>query len=280
VSETYEPERALHEGFSSAEVDVPSGRLFYIDEGDGPPVVLVHGSPLSSFAFRHQVAALRDRFRVLVPDLPGFGRSTCPEEGLGFPGQAAALRAWLDTVDPGEIRLLGHDWGGPVAMGCAARRPEQVRQLVLMNTTVRPGFQPPAYWRAFTARWLGDRLIVDADLFGRGLPLLLRAARSAPIRRQYRKPFRNRAMRRTVLALERQDGYRELMDEVVAALPRMKVPTMILWGHPDPYFRKGEVALLQALFEHAELRRIPGGGHFPQEDATDAVTDALVDFFG
>jgi haloalkane dehalogenase len=66
-----------------------------------------------------------------------------------------------------------------------------------------------------------------------------------------------------------------LAREVVAALPRMRVPTLILWGEPDDYFRPPELQRLHALVPHTEVRRLPGGGHFPQEDAPEATSDAL-----
>lgn len=259
-------------------VEVEGHAVHRVDAGAGFPVVLVHGSPTSSLLFRHQIAALSARFRVIAPDLLGFGRSGAPPGGTAFREQARVLRALLDRLGLDRFALVGHDWGGPIGMAAAIRRPEQVSQLVLVNTTLRPDFEPPWYWRPFVAPRLGELLLVRLDLFGRGLPLMMRAARERSLHRRYRAPLARADTRRTVLALERLTGYPELMREVRDALSRMQVPTLILWGEPDGYFRSPERERLHALLPHARVHPIPKGGHFPQEDAPEEVTAALLAF--
>ena len=112
--------------YAQYQVTLNGYRTHYVDVGDGPPVVLVHGSPLSSYSFRHQIAALSHRFRVIAPDLLGFGQSQVPEEGASFLLQSENLRALLDKLDLDPFRLLVHDWGGPVGLGAVADRAERV----------------------------------------------------------------------------------------------------------------------------------------------------------
>jgi haloalkane dehalogenase len=261
------------------DVTLDGWRVHYVDAGAGPPVVMVHGSPVSSYAFREQIAALAPRFRVVAPDLLGFGQSEGPEEGASFQQHAAMLCALLDHLLLGPFRLVGHDWGGPIGLGCAAKRPEQVRQLVLINTTILADFKPPGYWKPFTTRGVGELLLVRANVFSRGLPFLMQSARSQEVRQAYARPLKGVGPRRTILALERLEGYGELMREVEAALPSLsQLPTLIIWGQPDVYFRLHELQRLKEVFPDAIVREIPGGGHFPQEDAPEAVTAALLDF--
>jgi haloalkane dehalogenase len=271
---------ALYDRLPQRDLEIEGLGVHLVDAGAGFPVVLVHGSPTSSLLFRRQISALSGTFRVVAPDLLGFGRSAAPAAGAAFRQQADVLRALLDRLGLERYALLGHDWGGPIGVAAAIRRPEQVSRLVLVNTTLRPDFHPPWYWTPFVAPLLGELLLVHLDLFGRGLPLMMRAARERSLHRRYREPLRRPGTRRTVLALERLTGYADLMREVVAALPRMQVPTLILWGEPDDYFRAPERQRLHALLPHAAVRPIPGGGHFPQEDAPEAVTDALLSFLG
>jgi haloalkane dehalogenase len=242
-------------------------------------VVLVHGSPISSYAFREQIAALSSRFRVIAPDLLGFGSSQGPEEGASFQQQADMLCALLDHLSLGAFRLVVHDWGGPIGVGCAARRPEQIQQLVLINTTLLADFEPPFYWRPFTVRGVGELLLVRMNVFSRGLPTLMRSAREREVRQAYARPLKEVGLRRSILALERLEGYRELMSQVEEVLPRLaQVPTLIIWGQPDVYFRSNELQRLEKVFPGATVHKIAGGGHFPQEDAPEAVTAALLDF--
>jgi haloalkane dehalogenase len=266
--------------FQSRFIDVDGERVHVVDEGVGPAVVLVHGSPISSFAFRHQIAALRQRHRVIAPDLLGFGDSSAPPGGAGFARQADVLRRVLDELDVGPHCLLGHDWGGPIALGSAARRPAQVDRLVLMNTTFDPAFAPPRYWQHIIRPGVGELVLVRLNLVGLWLPVLMRAARRRAVRRVYAARFRQPGTRRTVLALERQTNYRPLMRDVVAALPHMQVPTLILWGDPDPYFCPGTLERLRQLMPHARVTTLARAGHFPMEDAPAATTTALEAFLG
>jgi haloalkane dehalogenase len=262
------------------DVEIDGRNVHFVDAGAGFPLVLVHGSPTSSFLFRHQIAALLGKFRIIAPDLPGFGRSDAPPGGAGLEQQASVLRGLLDHLGLGQYALVGHDWGGPIGMAAAIRKPDEVRRLVLVNTTLRPDWRPPWYWRGYTAPLLGDLLLVGLNAFGRGLPTMMRAARDRSVHARYLDPSRRIDSRRTFIALERLSGYRPLMEKVVEALPGMKVPTLILWGLPDAYFRSPEEERLHALLPHAKLQPLPEAGHFPQEDAPEAVTQALLDFFG
>jgi haloalkane dehalogenase len=240
-----------YETFEQHDVQIGSWRVHYVDTGTGPPVVMVHGSPVSSFAFRQQT----------------------------FQQQADMLCMLLDHLSLGPYRLIGHDWGGPIGLGCAAKRPERVDQLVLINTTILADFKPPRYWKPFTVRGVGELLLVRINVFSRGLPFLMRSARSPEVRQIYSQPLKTRGLRRTVLALERLEGYDDLMKQVEAALPRLsQIPTLIIWGQPDVYFRPHELQRLKDVFPAAVVREIPDGGHFPQEDAPEAVTAALLDF--
>lgn len=232
------------------DVEIAGFNVHFADAGDGFPVVLVHGSPTSSLLFRHQIAALSREYRVVAPDLLGFGRSAVPAGGTAFRQQAEVLRALLDHLGLERYALLGHDWGGPIAMACASRRLDRVSRLVLVNTSLRPDFEPPWYWKPFVAPLLGELLLVHLNLFGRGLPLMMRAAKDRSLHRRYRIPMRRVDTRRTVLALERLTGYAELMAEVQEALPKLEVPTLILWGQPDACFSASNSRLVDVQCSH------------------------------
>jgi haloalkane dehalogenase len=264
--------------FPRFDVNLAGYRVHYVDAGDGPPVVLVHGSPLSSYAFRHQIAALSPHFRIVAPDLLGFGRSEAPEEGTSFLEQSEVLRCLLEHLALGPFRLLVHDWGGPIGLGAVADRIEQVHQLVLVNTTVRRDLKPPPYWRAFTGRPLGDWLVVRLKVFQRGLPLMMRAARDPAVRTQYARSLEQEGTRRTMLALERLEGYEALMARVERIVPVLRVPTLIVWGHPDAYFGRDELRHLVRAFPEATVHEIAGGGHFPMEDAPEEMNQTLLGF--
>jgi pimeloyl-ACP methyl ester carboxylesterase len=264
--------------FAQSQVTLNGFRQHYVDVGDGPPVVLIHGSPASSYIYRYQIAALSPRFRVIAPDLLGFGRSSVPQGGTSFLEQSENLRRLLDFLDLGSFRLVVHDWGGPVGLGSVTDRIDRVRQLVLINTTLRSDFKPPFYWKLFTAERIGDWLLVRLNLFGRGLPLLMRAASSWAVREHYARPLQAEGTRKTVLALERLEGFATLTERVEKAVQALHIPVLILWGRPDPYFRRQGLRQLVEMFPHATVREISRGGHCPQEDAPQVVNEALLAF--
>ncbi len=267
-----------YDSFEHHNAQVDGLDVHWVEAGSGPTIVLVHGSPLSSFSFRVQIDRLRHKYRVLAPDLVGFGRSEKPEDGADFLLLRNVMRSWMDAHCPDRFALLGHDWGGPSSIGAASLLPEQLTHLILLNTTIRPDFAPPGYWKGFTAPGVGDALVVTANVFGRGLPLLLKAARTRSVRRQYREAFKSRGARKTALRLERQEGFVEVTTGIAERLGKVDIPKLILWGEPDPYFREGELDQLVELLPGARVEKLPGAGHFPQEDAAEAVADHLEAF--
>jgi len=265
---------AEYERLNHRDVTLEDNRIHYVDEGEGFPLVLVHGSPTTSALWRHQIPTLSKRFRVIAPDVLGFGESVAPNVGVSFAEQANALRALLDYLRIDRYSLVGHDWGGPVGTACAAQRPEQVHQWVLVNTTLRPTYRPPWYWKPFTAPFTGSLLLVRANLWGRNLQQMMKAASDQEIAAHYLAASQHIGNRRTFLRLERLEGYRALMQEVVDALPSMPKDALILWGTHDAYFRNEHLEL-RVLLDDSRLVMLEGGGHFPQEDAPDAVTREL-----
>jgi pimeloyl-ACP methyl ester carboxylesterase len=146
---------------------------------------------------------------------------------------------------------------------------------VLQNSSVRPDWRPPLYWRLMIAPGAGELALLRANAFGHGLPLMLRAARrDRELRERHRAPLRDPATRRTVLRLERMEGYAEECTGVIRALPDLGGPQLILWGQPDPAYL-GEAPRLRALFPGARFVPIPGAGHFAAEDAAERVSEEV-----
>jgi haloalkane dehalogenase len=259
-------------------VEVDGGEIFAVDVGDGPAVLLVHGSPVSSLEFRAVIDELRPRFRVVAPDLLSFGQSTGPPEGAGFTQQTRALRRFIDALGLDRFHLVVHDWGGAIGLGAAAEKPAQVDRVVLMNTSILPDFGPPLAWRPVIAPVVGEVALVGGQLMSFVLPVLLKAARQDPdLRERYLQPMARAATRRTILKLERRDGYGAVCRQIARALPRMGGPRLLLWGTPEPYFGR-EYRRLEASIPDLVRVTVPGAGHFAAEDAPDAVSRHIGEF--
>ncbi|MEY3228452.1 MAG: Haloalkane dehalogenase, partial [Planctomycetota bacterium] len=122
--------------FESRWFRTDDGVQHYVDEGSGPPLLMVHGNPTWSFAWRHLIAGLRDRYRVIAVDHLGCGFSEKPQETSLYvlDRHIARLTALVQALGLQNVCLFGHDWGGAIGMGCAGRLPDRFSRFVLMNT--------------------------------------------------------------------------------------------------------------------------------------------------
>ncbi|MEO5844359.1 MAG: alpha/beta fold hydrolase [Caldimonas sp.] len=121
--------------------ELPSLAMHSLGAGEGEPVVLLHGWPQTSHAWRHVMPLLAPHHRLIVPDLPGLGESSAPPDGYQKQHLAGHLLELLDRLGLDRFHLVGHDWGGPTAFALACAAPQRVRTLTVLDVTV-PGIGP------------------------------------------------------------------------------------------------------------------------------------------
>jgi len=152
--------------------------IFHEELGEGPAFVFLHGNPTSSYVWRNVLPQVEHIGRLLAPDLIGMGKSGKPDIAYSFDDHARYLAAWLDAVTPGDIVLVGFDWGGALAMDWAARNAGRVRGLVLMETIIKPylwsDIAPSARprYEALRGAGTGEVKVLDENFF---IELALRA---------------------------------------------------------------------------------------------------------
>ena len=144
-------------------------RMHFVDEGEGEPIVFVHGNPAWSFEFRHVVRELRTEFRCVAPDHIGFGLSSRSSRRADHHPESHAHRFadLLDHLDLRNITLFMNDWGGPIGLDFARRQPERIRRLVIANTWCWP-VGDDFHFRAFSflmSSWIGQYLIRYRNMF-------------------------------------------------------------------------------------------------------------------
>lgn len=287
ASPRFLPDRRLYP-FRSNYFRSSVGRIHYLDEGGGPPLLLLHGNPTWSFLYRGIVIRLRNRFRCVAVDYPGFGLSAHPSDYGYTPGEhAAAVSELVDDLGLEALTVVGQDWGGPIGMRIAADAPGRVRALVLGNTWYWP--LDPADMRdlplwAFSKALSTDvarRLVLDRNVFvERILPLGMKHGVAPEVMEHYRGPLDAPELRVGVAELPRQlvaaePWLRALRRDVVESLSAK--PVLLTWGVDDPAFRPTLMDRFRADFH--DVRTVPlEARHFIQEDAPAEMAAAMEDF--
>ncbi len=258
--------------------------IHYVDEGEGPVLLLLHGNPTWSFLYRNIITGLRDRFRCIAPDYPGFGLSTAPA-GYGFTAaeQAASMVEFVAALDLDAMTIMMQDWGGPIGFALALRRPERVKGFIIGNT-----------W-AWPLERRGQKMFsrIMGGPVGRGLAWCcngivhvfmsrgIATSLDDRVLAMYLAPFRKRKNRKPTHVFPRQLlGAGPFLANIHSHLPALaEKPALILWGMKDFAFQEPERTRFETLFSDHETVLLPNAGHFIQEDAPEAIVAAIRGYF-
>ncbi len=241
------------EAFSLAKqfVHVGDARVAYHDDGSGPPVLLLHGCPFSSFVWRNVIPQLADTFRCLAPDLLGLGDTeTPPDADWSLPAQESMILGFLDAMDVERVSVVGHDHGGAVAQMLAARHADRVDRLVLCNVEAydnwpsadeRPlvrltqvPFLGTLVMRAYGTRRV-HRLLLSLGHAVKNKRVLTDELIDGYVRANASDAHRRAKSARFLAGQLDPDNNRWTM-EIVEDLRRFDHPTLLLWAADDPHF--------------------------------------------
>jgi haloalkane dehalogenase len=273
--------------FRSRFAEVPDGRLHYLDEGRGPPLLFVHGTPTWSFEWRHVIRGLRESYRCVAVDHLGFGLSDRPRNAAyTLEAHAERLRAFVERLGLTQLTLVAHDFGGPIALPLAEELPTRVARLVLINSWMwRLDDDPEMRRRGRIVSGRMGRMLYRR--FNVSLRRLMPAAygdrrRLTPaIFRQYLTPFRDPDARERVLwpmacALT---GAAPFFDRLWSGRDRLeRLPALVIWGMRDRALRPHHLARWEEALPQAALAPVAEAGHWPHEETPAAVVGALQRF--
>lgn len=273
--------------FESRWLRSSAGRVHFVDEGEGRPVLFLHGNPTWSFLYRRIIAGLRDRFRCVALDYPGFGLSDRPD-GYGYtPGEhAAVVRELVDHLDLEDMVVMGQDWGGPIGLSAAASASERVAGLVLGNTWFWPTDRLAniAFSRIMSSaplRWA----ILHRNLFVERVMPMGTARRLTPEEMDHYRGVQP--------SPEARVGVAEFPRQLIAAGPWLQrvaadvsrtlagKPVLLVWGMRDVAFRpRAFLPRIRETFSDCTLVELPRAKHFIQEDAAEEIVEAIARRFG
>ena len=259
------------------------GRMHYVDEGQGPVLLLLHGNPTWSFLYRHMVAELSGQFRVIAPDYPGFGLSTAGNGYKYTPAEhARAINLLMTTLDLQEVIIMVQDWGGPIGFKAALENPERVAGFIIGNTWAWPlerrgqkGFSIlMGGWPGQFGAWCCN-MVVRFFLW-KGIAGKLNQRELA----MYLGPFAKRESRLpTHLFPAQLRGAQEFLADIHRQLPSLADrPVLLTWGLQDFAFQEPERTRFEKLFPRHQTLLLEKAGHFIQEDAPTQISAAIRDW--
>jgi haloalkane dehalogenase len=263
--------------FTPRYVEQDGLRMHYVDEGEGDPVLLLHGEPTWSYVYRKVIPRLTPLGRVVAPDYFGFGRSDKPVERdwYTYDRHCASVERFVEQLGLERLTLVVHDWGGPIGLRFAVTRPERVARIVILNTGVGAGRAPSDEWLRFRelVRRVGTELrpgrIVQVSCVTE-LPEEVVAAYDAPF--PAAESMSGVLMFPELVPTERDHPSAAAMFEVRDALRAWEKPVLVLWSDSDPIFSPRAAERFAELIPGATLGElVAGAGHFLQEDAGELV---------
>jgi 3-oxoadipate enol-lactonase len=250
---------------------MPVPALAHEDRGSGSAIVFLHGHPFSRAMWAQQVAALSDEFRVVAPDLPGYGESPPLAQIISMRRFADEVLALLDALEVARATVVGLSMGGLVAMELGLGDPERVQGVVLAATTAAPLTEEEAARRRTSAAEIEARGMVGhtAEMLPRlfGPAAARDPAITAPIAATMLRTSPAGAAAALRGRAERPDYERLLRD--------LRPPALVVAGDRDAYSTKEVTDQLVAALPDPEVLILPGVGHFPNLEAPDAFDDAV-----
>jgi haloalkane dehalogenase len=265
-------------------------RLHYVEEGEGQPVLLLHGNPTWSYLYRNFIPPIAGAgFRAIAVDHMGFGRSDRPygHKRYHLRAHVENLLAFIRGLDLRDLTLVMQDWGGPIGFGAAVEEPDRVARLVVMNTGVGvfPSGTEMPFHKWFRERGLGEMLCLGANLFVEAMWGGMRPETATPLLAEaYRAPFPDYYSRVPILAFIRdiaighEDPKAPYMAEIGEKATQLERPALIVWAMQDRTFPPPVLEFWKALYPKADLLELADARHYLQEDEPEAISSKIVDF--
>lgn len=271
-------------------IDVLDSFINYRESGTGDiPVVFLHGNPTSSYIWRNVTPHISGDTRTLAPDLIGMGESGKPDSDYRFVDHARYLDAWFDALGLDQVVIVGHDWGGALGMDWAARHPDRVRGIAVVETFIRPlrwEEMPPQgaeLFRRFRSPE-GEKMVLEQNMFIEfNLPASTHRL-SLEALEEYRKPYPTPESRKPMLMWPREFpfvgepgdvvGIVENYDRWMAESP--EVPKLLMAVENGVGLGSADAIDWAArTFASAEVVSVGPGGHHIPEDQPDAIGTAV-----
>ena len=265
-------------------------RLHYVDEGSGPPILLVHGQPTWSYLYRKMIRPLvAAGYRCIAPDLMGFGLSdkTTDESAYTLGRHVELVTGLVEKLQLAGVTIVGQDWGGPVGLRYAIDHQDNVRSLVILNTLVKITPVPLLFTFVFRNGGFSSFLVRRLDLFRkiifrRGWPF--RRPLEAGVMEQYKMPHPTAASRAGIAAFPKMIPGNDrhpnaaYISQIDSVLRNWDVPVLVMFSDGDIAFKPTEGQRIAEMVPDGRFQVVRNAGHYLQEDAGEEIAQRMVTF--
>ncbi|PRX57405.1 haloalkane dehalogenase [Flagellimonas meridianipacifica] len=271
--------------FQSKHVQLPSGKMHYVDEGKGDVLLFVHGTPTWSFLYRDFVKELSESYRCIAIDHLGFGLSEKPAGFEGTPqNHSENLAAFITALNLKDITLVVHDFGGSIGLGAALQQPDRIKNVVLFNSWLWSTKEDPMAQEidGLLNSEAGQQYYLEQNY---SVQVLLKQAFIDPskltdeVHQQYLSPFPDSESRKALLTIGKgfvgaSDWYQSLWEKLDILEDKK---WLILWGTKDPFLNTSYLDKWKSKLPTAKIKEFDSG-HFVQEEKTAEAIVAMKRF--
>jgi haloalkane dehalogenase len=267
--------------FESHFAQIDGAQLHYVDEGNGAPLLLLHGNPTWSFLYREIIKGLSDRFRCIAVDYPGFGLSRAAPGYEFTPAEHSRIvEQLLLQLDLSDVTMMVQDWGGPIGLALATRQPDRFVAFVIGNTWAWPKSDPGTQiFSRVMGGPIGGYLILRRNFFvEKIIPGGVKRRRLPDaVMDAYRGPFPTPQSRRPLHVFPHEIlAARPFLAEIERGLPALRErPALLVWPTRDFAFREPERRRWEEVFPIHRTVILEGAGHYIQEDGPEEIIGAI-----
>ncbi len=273
--------------FTSRWIDLDGDTIHYVDEGQGPPIIFVHGTPEWSFAYRDVIRVLRSTLRCIAIDLLGFGLSDKPDRAdYSCKGHAARLQKFIDKLNIEGITFVANDFGGGIALDYAIHNPHKVSHIVLSNTWMRSLVNdkhysgPARILSGWFGKWLYEKMNLPVNVI---MPAAYgnRSKLTKEIHRHYKRAL-PMGKRRATFAfagelMTASPWWQSNWDKLTVIEDK---PFLIFWGAKDKFVPLSELDRWKTRLPDATTIVFEDAGHFVAEEKGREMATAIARLLG
>jgi len=279
--------------FESQYLNVKGSKMHYIDEGEGDPILFLHGNPTSNYLWRNVIPHLEGQGRLIAPDLIGMGKSDKPNIDYTYDDHYSYLEAFIEKLDLKNVTLVIHDWGSGLGFLYAHTHADNIKGIAFMEAILKPTrwSEMPANMRTpfkmMRMPYVGWFMISVMNMFvNKMIPDTIKRTLSAEEMAYYRSPYPTIRSRKPVRVWPQQipiDGKPKRNQQLIEAysqwLQNSNIPKLCLHSQPGAIISPELVQWIEKSIPNTKMVDIGAGIHFVQEDNPHGIGEAISEWY-